>query len=82
VGVVDLDQDGDLEYAKFSIAEVGMDRGSVQVELEVQLVNGLIGWLPHDGIEMGMREVGDNFVDSGGHGGIWWVCGSAVGLSK
>jgi hypothetical protein len=62
-----------------SIAKVGMDRGSVQVELKVQLVNGLIGWLGHDGIEMGMREVGDNFVDSGGHGGSWcWGHGSVV----
>jgi hypothetical protein len=38
----------------------------------VQLENGLIEWLAHDGIEMGMREVGDDFVNSGGHGGSWW----------
>lgn len=45
-------------------------------------MNGLIGLLAHDGIEMGVREIGDNFVDSSGHGGSWWGRCSANGLSK
>ena len=49
----------------------------------MKLVNGFVGGLSDDGSQVGMGEVGVDFVDCGGHGGGGCGRGSAgVGTSS
>ena len=51
-----------------AIAEVGVDAGSIGVELKMELRQRFVGGLANNGRNVGVREVIDQLVNSGGHG--------------
>jgi hypothetical protein len=69
--VADVGQDSELEEAKLAITQVGVDGGSigVELELEVELRQGLAHGLAKNGRNVWVQKVVGKFVDCGGHGG-------------
>ncbi len=69
--VEDCWSDGDAKVSKEAITEVGMHLDGIFVQLEVELLDGLIRGLPDNGRDLFVGEV---FRDFGGIGGCHDCC--------